>query len=652
MNAAAETTKVETRQFEAEVAQVLHLVTHSLYSHKEIFLRELISNASDALDKLRFESLKDANLAETELRIEIQFDQGAKTLRIRDYGIGMSRDEVIENIGTIARSGTRKFLEALSLDQKADANLIGQFGVGFYSAFVVADQVSLTTRRAGSKVEDAVRWGSDGTGQYTIENANLAEAGTEIVLHLKDSEGEFLSDWRLRDLIHRYSDHVAFPIRMQKSKPNTQSASETDAEVDTDASAQTQAQTSEWETINQAAAIWTRAKTDLTDEDYQGFYKHLAHEDETPLSWTHNKVEGNQNYSLLLYLPKKSPWDVAWSSREERKGLKLYVRRVFIMDASEQLLPNYLRFIKGVVDSDDLPLNVSREILQENQLTAKIRAACVKRSLDMIEKISTDNADDYQKFFNEFGEVLKEGVAEDYANRERLLKLMRFASTHSGSADKTTSLSDYLARMKTNQTEIFYVSAESYAAAVNSPQLEALRARNVEVILMFDRIDEWMMQSVFEFEGKPIRNVAKGELDLNLLGEPVDQAESKKIDEENPDAVALIARIEKALGERVGAVRASKRLTESASCLIREKHDMAGHLEKLLKQAGHEIPKSKPTLEVNLNHSLVQRVQAANEEQLNDLAVLLFEQAQLAEGAQLEDPIAFVKRMNRLIAAK
>jgi molecular chaperone HtpG len=627
MNAPA----VETRRFEAEVAQVLHLVTHSLYSHKEIFLRELVSNASDACDKLRFEALANGALLEgdPELRIEITWDKEAGTLSVRDNGVGMTRDEVVENIGTIARSGTRRFLEALSGDARKDTQLIGQFGVGFYSAFIVADRVTLTTRRAGAPAADGVRWDSTGSGDYTIEAADVAERGTTVTLHLKEDEKEFLDRWRLRELVTKYSDHIGFPIRMPK-----------DSEGKKDAP---------FETVNHASALWTRSKSELGDQDYQAFFKHVAHSTDDALAWSHNRVEGKQSWTSLLYLPAKAPWDALFSGRDERKGLRLYIRRVFIMDASEQLLPAYLRFVRGVVDSDDLPLNVSREILQQNKLVAQIRSGTVKRVLDLLDKLATDEKDKFQSFTNEFGNVLKEGVGEDFANRERVAKLLRFASTRSDGPARTVSLDDYVAGMKEGQDAIYYVTADTYAAAKGSPAIEALKKRDVEVLLMFDRIDEWMVGYLREYAGKPLRNAAKGELDLSKLGGAEEQAATA---EQQKAAEPIVGRLKDVLGERVSDVRASGRLTDSPSCLVLAEHDMALHMQRLLKEAGHAIPSAKPTLEINAAHPLVRRfAQETDAAKAEDLALLLLEQAQVAEGGQLDDPAAFVARINRVLSA-
>ncbi len=622
MNAPA----AETRRFESDVAQVLHLVTHSLYSHKEIFLRELVSNASDACDKLRFEAISKPELLadDPELRIEIGWDRDARTLTLRDNGIGMSRAEVIENVGTIARSGTRRFLESLSGDTRKDTQLIGQFGVGFYSAFIVADRVQLTTRRAGAPAGEGVRWVSSGDADYTIEDVELAQRGTAVTLHLKPGESEFLDGWRLRSLVSRYSDHIGFPIRMPK-----------DAEGKADG---------DQETVNHAAALWTRPKSELEDDDYRAFYKHLAHDVDDPPAWSHNRVEGNQNFTTLLYVPAKSPWDAMFSGRDERKGLRLYVRRVFIMDASEQLLPAYLRFVKGVVDSDDLPLNLSREILQENRLVAQIRSACVKRTLDLLDRLAKDEPEKYATVFREFGSVLKEGVAEDFANRERVASLLRFASTRGDGPAKSVSLADYVARMKEGQKAVWYLTADSYAAAAGSPQLEALKANGIEVLLMFDRMDEWMLGYLREFGGRPLRHAAKGELDLD------DAAAQERRKQAAAEAAPLIERLKGALGDRVSDVRVGLRLVDSPACLVLGEHEMAAHMQRLLKEAGQDVPANAPTLEINPAHPLVARLRAETDEaRATDLALLLFEQAQIADGAALADPAAFVARLNRVI---
>ncbi|MEW9573190.1 molecular chaperone HtpG [Rhodanobacter sp. Si-c] len=615
----------ETRKFEAEVAQVLHLVTHSLYSHKEIFLRELVSNASDACDKLRFESLGKPELlgGDSALHIDVSWDEAARTITVRDNGIGMTRDEVVANIGTIASSGTRRFLEAMSGEQKADARLIGQFGVGFYSAFVVADKVTVLTRRADAPAAEGVKWESDGKGEYALEQVELAERGTAVILHLKADEDEFLKSWQLKSLIRKYSDHVAFPIRMPVEKDGKP--------------------TDEWETVNDASALWAKPKSEISDADYIGFYKSLGHDFNDPLAWTHNRVEGSQSFTTLLYIPEQPPFDLMMGGRDERKGLKLYIKRVFIMDAAEELLPNYLRFVRGVVDADDLPLNVSREILQHNRQLERIKAACVKRVLDLIEKLAKDEPEKFATFCKAFGNTLKEGISEDASNRERIAKLLRFASTRGDGAQQDVSLDDYLGRMAEGQDAIWYITADSYAAAAGSPQLEAFRAKGIEVLLMFDRIDEWMVGYLGEYEGKKLRNVAKGEL-------PLDEADKQKQEEATRQAEPLLKKLKELLGDRVGDVKVSARLTDSPSCLALSDYEMAPHLARLLREAGQELPESKPTLEINPQHALLKRVEGeADEAKAKDLATLLLEQAEIAAGAQLTDPAAFVQRMNRVL---
>jgi molecular chaperone HtpG len=616
----------ETRKFEAEVAQVLHLVTHSLYSHKEIFLRELISNASDACDKLRFEAIADPSLTndDADLRIQVTWDPEARTVSIRDNGIGMSRDEVVANIGTIASSGTRRYLEALSGEQKADARLIGQFGVGFYSAFVVAEKVTVITRRAGQPTEAGVRWESDGKGEYSLEDTNVTERGTTVVLHLKADEDEFLNAWKLRSLVTKYSDHVAFPIRMPAEK---------DGKPDP----------TEWTTVNSASALWTRAKSEITDDEYKGFYKALGHDFNDPLAWTHNRVEGSQSFTTLLYVPEQPPFDLMMGGRDERKGLKLYIKRVFIMDAAEELLPNYLRFVRGVVDADDLPLNVSREILQQNRQLERIRAACVKRVLDLLEKIARDEPEKFATFLAGFGNTLKEGIVEDTGNRERIAKLLRFASTKGEGSTKSVSLDDYIGRMQAGQDAIWYITADSYAAAAGSPQIEALKAKDIEVLLMSDRVDEWMLGYLTEYEGKRLRNVAKGEF-------PLDEADTARQEAATEAAAPLIERTKALLGDRVSDVRVSARLTDSPSCLALSDFDLAPHLARILREAGQDVPDSKPALELNPEHPLVKRLATETDDaKAGDLASLLLEQAEITAGAQLADPAAFVQRMNRVL---
>ncbi len=615
----------ETRKFEAEVAQVLHLVTHSLYSHKEIFLRELISNASDACDKLRFESIANPALSagDSELHIDVSWDEEARTVTVRDNGIGMTRDEVVANIGTIASSGTRRFLEAMSGEQKADARLIGQFGVGFYSAFVVADKVTVISRRADAPESDGVKWESDGKGEYSLEQVDQPQRGTAVILHLKADEDEFLKGWQLKSLIRKYSDHVAFPIRMPVEKDGKP--------------------TDEFESTNAASALWTKPKSDISDDDYQGFYKSLGHDFNDALAWTHNRVEGSQSFTTLLYLPSQPPFDLMMGGRDERKGLKLYIKRVFVMDAAEELLPNYLRFVRGVVDADDLPLNVSRELLQKNRQLDRIKAACVKRVLDLIEKLARDEPEKFATFYKAFGNTLKEGISEDANNRERIAKLLRFASTKGDGTAQNVSLDDYIGRMAVGQDAIWYITADSYKAAAGSPQLEAFKAKDIEVLLMSDRIDEWMIGSLAEYEGKKLKSVAKGEV-------PLDEADKKKQEEATKEAEPLLKRLKELLGDRVGDVKVSARLTDSPSCLALSDYEMAPHLARLLREAGQDMPESRPTLEINPAHALVKRVQAeADEGKARDLATLLLEQAEISAGAQLPDPAAFVQRMNRVL---
>ena len=620
----AEHQQAETQAFQAEVQEVLHLMIHSLYSNKEIFLRELISNASDACDKLRFAALSDDSLTggDAELTVEIDVDAEARTLTIRDNGIGMNRDEVAENIGTIARSGTRRFLEQASEKGDLDGRLIGQFGVGFYSSFIVADKVTLLTRRAGDTADQGVRWESEGTGEYTIAQATREHQGTEVVLHLKEGEDEFLQGWTLRSLVSRYSDHIGFPICLRGEPAEGE-------------------EQGEWEKVNQAAALWTLPKADITDEEYQSFYQHVSHDMAEPLAWAHNRVEGVQNYTSLLYLPKRAPLDLMLQ-RDERKGLRLYVKRVFIMDAAEQLLPHYLRFVRGVVDSDDLPLNVSRELLQENELVRKIRSAVVRRSLDLLGRLADNETEKYNGFWDEFGPVLKEGIVEDTANREKIAGLLRFASTQDPDAGQRTSLSEYIARMQEGQEHIWFVTAENFKAARNSPHLEIFRKKGIEVLLLSDRIDEWMMGYFTEFDGHAFRSVAKGDVDLG-------SEEDKQDAESQPEQEELLDRIRYVLGEEVAEVRASRRLTDSASCLVIGEHEMALHMRHLLEQAGQELPDSRPSLEVNLEHPLLARMEQAEDASFDDLAHILYEQAVLAEGGQLDDPSGFVQRLNRVM---
>lgn len=617
----------QAHAFTAQVSQVLKLVINSLYSNREIFLRELISNASDALDKLRFEALSDDSLlkSDPELRVEIELDAEGKRIILRDNGIGMSADELVTNLGTIAHSGTRKFLEAIEADKRGDAQLIGQFGVGFYSAFIVADKITVTSRSARTPDAPAQRWESDGTEGYSLEAIDDGIArGTQIELHLKEDAAEYLSDWRIKSLIGKYSDHLAFPIKLKVTEEDKEPS---------------------FEVVNQAKALWTRAKADISDEEYQAFYKHISHDYQDALSWSHNRVEGTQSYTSLLFFPTQKPFDFE-RARDERKGLKLFVKRVFIMDASEQLLPNYLRFVRGVIDSDDLPLNVSREILQESPMVAKIKAATVKRVLDMLEKLKADTPEKFDTFYGQFGTTLKEGIVEDFSNRERIAKLLKFASSNDGIG--STTLADYIVRMKPEQDKIYFLTAESLTAANGSPHLEIFRRKGLEVLLMAERVDEWMMGYLHEFDGKSLKSIAKGEVDLTAFD---DAAEKQAKEELSKASEKLIERLKNALNTEVAAVKVSSRLTDSPACLVLGEHDMAIHMQRLFKQADQEFHAGKPTLEINPSHALIQRLDTLGEEQFGDYARVLFDQAVLAEGGQLEDPQAFVKRMNKLLLA-
>ena len=628
-------TTQETHGFQAEVKELLNLMIHSLYSNKEIFLRELISNASDAADKLRFEALTDSALMEIdpELKIRVSYDPKARTVTVTDNGIGMSRDEVIANIGTIAKSGTREFLTSLTGDQQKDANLIGQFGVGFYSSFVVADKVTVVTRRAGLTKEHGVRWESDGGGEYTLEVVEKESRGTEVTLHLRDGEDELANGNRLRGIIRKFSDHITLPIVMKEE------------EWDKDNSRYRT--TGKDQTVNQASALWARSKNDITEEQYHEFYKHVAHDFEAPLAYSHNKVEGRKEYTQLLYIPARAPFDL-WD-RDHRRGIKLYVRRVFIMDDAEQLLPAYLRFVRGVIDSADLPLNVSREILQESKDIQDIRSANVKRVLSMIEDLAEKDKDKFATFWKEFGKVIKEGVVEDYGNSERIAKVLRFASTYTDTEAQEVSLATYVSRMKPEQEKIYYVTAETFAAAKNSPHLEVFRKKGVEVLLMYDRVDEWVTQHLMEFEGKKLQSVAKGRLELGKLE---DEAEKKAQEKEESESKPLLERIKTSLGESVKDVRVTLRLTDSPACLVADEHDMGAHYERLLKASGQNLPASKPILEINPQHPLVLRLKyEPDDARFTDLAKVLFDQSLLAEGGQLEDPAGFVKRLNQLMLA-
>ena len=627
----------ETLGFQAEVKQLLNLMIHSLYSNKEIFLRELISNASDACDRLRFEALNNANLYgdDADLKIRVAFDKEARTLTITDNGIGLSRDEAVQHLGTIAKSGTREFFSALTGDQAKDAHLIGQFGVGFYSSYIVADKVTVISRRAGLEASQAVRWESSGEGDFTVEMIERTQRGTEVTLHLRDGEDEFLSNWKLRSIIRKYSDHITLPIVMKKEEWNDEKKE--------------QVQTDEDETVNQASALWTRPKSEISDEQYKEFYKHVAHDFDDPLAHVHARVEGKQEYTQLLYIPSKAPFDLF--DRTARHGIKLYVRRVFIMDDAEQLMPLYLRFVRGVVDSNDLPLNVSREILQQSRDIETIRGGCVKRVLSMLEALAdSDEAADrekYVKFWKEFGRVLKEGVGEDFANKERIAKLLRFASTHADTADETVSLADYIARMKEGQEKIYYVTAETFTAAKHSPHLEIFRKKGIEVLLLSERVDEWVTGNLTEFDGKPLQSVAKGGLDLGKLEEAAEKEAAEKAADEYKE---LIDKVKSTLGEKVKDVRVTHRLTDSPSCLVADEYDIGGNLQRILKAAGQQAPASKPILEINPTHPAVQRLKY-EETRFADWATLLLEQATLAEGGTLEDPAGFVRRINDLMLA-
>ena len=619
----------ETLGFQTEVKQLLQLMIHSLYSNREIFLRELISNASDACDKLRFEALHNDALYEnaSDLNIRVSFDKDARTLTINDSGIGMSRDEVIANLGTIAKSGTRDFFTKLSGDQQKDAHLIGQFGVGFYSAFIVADKVSVLTRRAGEKTDQGVRWESDGGGEFSIEMVEKATRGTEITLHLRADQDDLLAGYKLREIIRKYSNHIVQPILMNKEEWK-------DGKYETLA---------DDETVNQASALWTRSKNEITEEQYKEFYKHVGHDFEDPLAWTHARVEGRQEYTQLLYVPSRAPFDMY--DRQARHGIKLYVRRVFIMDDAEQLMPSYLRFVRGIVDSADLPLNVSREILQESKDIETIRKGCTGKVLGMLSDMADNDKEKFATFWGQFGQVLKEGIGEDAANKDKIAALARFASTHADNADETVSLRDYIARMKDGQEKIYYVTADSFNAAKNSPHLEVFRKKGIEVLLLSNRVDEWLVSNLFEFEGKSLTSVAKGGLDLGALEDAAEkQAQEKQADEFK----GLTEKIKASLGDKVKEVRITHRLTDSPACLVADEHDMSGNLARLLKAAGQKAPNSQPILEINPTHPVVTRLQGESAH-FDDWTAVLFDQAMLAEGGQLDDPAGFVKRINQLM---
>jgi molecular chaperone HtpG len=617
----------ETLEFQTEVKQLLQLMIHSLYSNKEIFLRELISNASDACDKLRFEALANDKLydGDTSLNIRVDFDKDARTVTVTDTGIGMTRDDVVDNIGTIAKSGTRQFFESLTGDEAQDSQLIGQFGVGFYSSFIVADKVTLTTRRAGLGPEHGVRWISAGDGEFTLETVEKAQRGTEVVLHLREGEDEFLEPFRLRSIINKYSDHIPLSIEMLGEAEEGKEAG--------------------YEAVNKASALWTRPRTEVSEDEYKEFYKHVAHDFEDPMKWVHSHVEGNQSYKTLFYIPARAPFDLY--DRDSRHGIKLYVRRVFIMDDADQLMPYYLRFVRGLVDSDDLPLNVSREILQHNRLIDTIRSGSVKKVLGLLETMAKDEPETYKEFWKQFGKVLKEGPGEDFTNKERIAKLLRFSSTETDSEEQTVSLEDYIGRMKDGQDSIYYVTADSFAAAKNSPHLQIFRRKGIEVLLLSDRVDEWLVSHLTEFDGKKLASIAKGELDLEKLADEKEKEAAKKTEDEYAD---LVKRMQEVLGDRVNTVRVSQRLTDSPSCLVMGEHDMAVHMQQMLKQAGHEVPVTRPDLEINPGHALVSRLKDESDDaRFGSWSNVLLDQAMLSEGGQLEDPVGFVNRLNELL---
>jgi molecular chaperone HtpG len=626
------TVQTEKREFQTEVKQLLHLMVHSLYSNKEIFLRELISNASDAADKLKFLALQDDTLyqGDSDLKIHIEADKEAGTLTLRDNGIGMTRDEVVAHLGTIAKSGTAEFLKNLSGDQKKDSRLIGQFGVGFYSAFIVAEKVEVFTRKAGTDAKDGVYWSSEGSGEFDLGDVELAERGTRIVLHLRADEKEFLDPWRLKSLVRKYSDHIAIPVLVQDLKPAEEDGKEPELR---------------WDQANTATALWTRNKSEIKDEEYQEFYRHVSHDFAPALSWSHNRVEGKLDYTSLLFIPEKAPFDM-WN-RDKPHGLKLYVQRVFIMDDAEQFLPLYLRFIKGIVDSNDLSLNVSREILQKDKVVSSLKSALSKRALDMLEKLARDEPGKYQTFWNAFGNVLKEGPAEDFSNREAIAKLLRFASTHNSDAIQNVSLTDYVARMKPDQKEIYYIAADSHQNALGSPHLEIFRKKGIEVLLLSDRIDDWLMSHLNEFDGKPLRDIARGELDLGAL----EDAEEKKTKEDtDKEFTALCKQIAELLKDDVDNVRTTHRLTDSPACLVVQEDDMGAQMRRILEAAGQSLPSSKPVLEINPQHPLVQRLkQESSATRRDDLVAVIHEQARLAGGDSLKDAAAYVRRINKLL---
>jgi len=628
-------TQTETMEFQAEVNQLLKLMIHSLYSNKEIFLRELISNASDACDKLRFEAVANDALNEggDELAITVSFDADAHTVTIADNGIGMNRDEVITNIGTIAKSGTKQFLESLTGDQQEDSRLIGQFGVGFYSAFVVADRVTLITRKAGDAPSEGVSWASEATGSYELEQVEKAEKGTTVTLHLREDSYEYADNWRLRNIVKKYSDHITFPIMMLEvvhADPEDEEAEKKEPEL---------------EKINDASALWTRARKDITEDEYKAFYKQISHDWEDPLDWSHNRVEGKFEYTSLLYIPKNAPFDLF--EAQQKQGIKLYAQRVFIMDEVEKLMPRYLRFVRGLVDSSDLPLNVSREILQSNKAVENIRGASVKKILSLLESMAEKKPEDYTAFWKQFGNCLKEAPGEDFANREQVAGLYRFASTHDGSEAQNTGLADYIGRMKEGQDKIYYITADSFLAGKNSPHLEIFAKKGVEVLVMYDRVDEWMMSYLNEYDGKSLVSVAKGDLDLGDVQDKEEKAEQENVEKESEK---LIERLTGQLGDKVTAVRVSHRLTTSPACVVLGEQEMAMHMQHLMRQAGHEVPENKPTLEINPTHPILKKMDVeVDEDRFGEWSKLLLDQAVLAEGGQLEDAAGFVNRLNELI---
>ncbi len=632
----------ETLEFQAEVKQLLKLMIHSLYSNKEIFLRELISNASDACDKLRFEALgkEDIYGGDSELKIHIEFDKEAKTLTVSDNGIGMSREEIVENIGTIANSGTKKYLDSLTGDQMKDSHMIGQFGVGFYSTFIVADKVTVKSRRAGEAADQAVMWESEGEGSYTLETIEKDSRGTDVILHIREAEEEFLDSWRLKNIIHTYSDHISLPITMPKDpEPKAEDDKENDAKENDEVVIP------ENEVVNKASALWARAKSDVKEEEYKEFYKHIAHDFEDPMTWVHNKVEGSQAYTSLLYIPAKAPFDMY--ERERKQGIKLYVKRVFIMEDTNHLMPQYLRFVRGVIDSDDLPLNVSREILQHNKVIDKIKSASVKKVLGLLEKMAKNDKEQYANFWKAFGNVMKEGPIEDFANKERIAKLFRFATTETGSAEQTVSLEEYIGRMKDGQDQIYYITSDSHTSAKNSPHLEVFKGKGLEVLLLSDRIDEWLVQHLTDFEGKALQNIAKGDLDL---GKFEDEEEKKAQKEAEGDMKGVVELMKEKLGEKTKEVRITHRLTDSPSCLVLDANDMGLQMQQIMRAAGQEVPPSQPILEINPEHPLVKQLKdMGDQDKFENWAHILFDQAMLAEGGQLDDPAAYVKRVNDML---